>query len=142
MKTIFVSVKLIMLNVLQISYVYGGNIPLNKKTMITTPRKGFRLEGNIIKELKSLSMITCNQKCLHDFTCHSTNVQIINADSLPVVNICQLMSDNLKSKGNALVKSPGWIYNDLKVSNVLEFLKTLPIFMLKFDKNFSIDFLC
>ena len=114
METILDSVKL-MFTVLQMSFVYGGNISLNKKTMITTPREGFLLEGDIIKELRSVSMITCNQKCLHDFTCHSTNVQIVNAESFPVVNICQLMSDNLKSKDNALVESPGWIYNDLKV---------------------------
>ena len=117
MESTLVGVKLLF-TVSQISLAYGESFVLGRKTAITKPLEGFRLRGRIITELKTVSMMTCTQKCLRDSTCQSTNVEIINAEDFPIVHVCHLMSDNLDGMDNALIKGSGWIYSDVEVSNV------------------------
>ena len=104
-KIIFVAIK--------ISVLYGNTSNSTTISALADSREGYRLFGKIIDEFDVESLITCIHRCLHYSNCKSTNALI--GERFPVVDVCQLMSDNLQSIPNGLEAGEGWIYSDVKV---------------------------
>ena len=94
------------------------NYRLEYTTMITghssQNMEGFRLKGNVINELKMVSVITCTQQCLRHSSCSSINV-LFKADNV-IAKVCELIDENLESMPHGLVASPGWMYYSVVAS--------------------------
>ena len=101
--------------VVSLSLNTDGNVSNSiKRTAITEPHEGYRLNGKVINDFYAVSLNICTQKCLHHSDCKSINV-LITDEKFPVVDICQLMSDDLQSTRNGLVSDSRWTYNAVKV---------------------------
>ena len=118
----------------QPSFVYGQKGTLMTKIATTEPREGFRLDGKVITELTTVSMITCALKCLLHFLCKSTNVHLAKTENFPIVDVCQLMLDKLGGMDNELVQSAGWIYSDIEVS---KYYQTISLSLIRYGHRCS-----
>ena len=106
--------------IFELLQVLGDRCSTTKLAAITIPRLGFRLNGKVIDEHRSVSMITCKLKCLHHSKCLSTNV--LRHSRSFFVDICQLISDNLESRAGGLTTNPRWIYTEVKVGDYRYFM--------------------